>query len=337
MSDGEISVSVVVLTYNSARFVARCLNSLCRQTRRDFEVLVVDAGSTDGTREIVARYDGRFRWLELPGSDMGMARNFGAAAGRGRYLCFLDADDLYLPEKLARQVAALDASPKVGAHFCRAYHFRTGAAGRVGVPAGDPAPPPDVRRFLAGHNENLNTLCLRRSVWQAGHRFGEGDRGRYGEEWRHQLAMALGGVPMQHDAMPLVVVELRPDSHTAWERQWMMKQQAIGEVERAAAAWGPAERRRLGVDEAIDAFRAKLAFAFVLAGRLPEARNAAGAVRARHRSAVLGIAITALGLLPAKAAQTAVRRLWLWRQDRLFRWQRTPPAVAAALNTEPCS
>jgi hypothetical protein len=323
-------VSIVVLTFNSARYIARCLNSLRAQTLTDFEVLVVDAGSRDQTKAIVACYDARFKWLELPGSDMGMARNFGAQHATGEYLCFLDSDDLYLPGKLEAQVAALDGDVALEVHFCRAYHFRTGASDRLGAPAASDRRL-DARWFLAGNNENLNTLCMRRRTWEAGHRFGEGDRGRYGEEWRHQLAMSLAGVRMQSDPRPLVVVELRPDSHTVWDRQWVMKEQAISEVRTVAAPWDARRRRELGVEEAMDSFRQKHVVALLLAGRNAEARAAATAIRAGAVRWLLYAAGVGAGLLPRGWVRTGIQRLWLWRQERLFVWTGTPAEVHSML------
>src|SRR5258708_19157923 len=160
-------VSVVVLSLNSEHYIERCLRSLARQSLAAFEAIVADAGSIDRTREIVAQFDQRFRWLELPGSDMGAARNYGMRMSRGRYLTFLDSDDFYLREKIQRQVAELEAQSKVDVAFCAAWHFRTGRPDRVGLKQLS-AQPESLRDFLAGRHHNLNTICLRRRVWEAG-------------------------------------------------------------------------------------------------------------------------------------------------------------------------
>jgi len=320
------TASVVVLTLNSERYIERCLNSLVRQSLEDFEILVVDAGSTDLTREIVARYDQRFRWLELPGSDMGAARNYGMRMSHGRYLMFLDSDDFYLREKLQRQVAALEDASTVDVMFCAAWHFRTGHPDIVGIKRHS-AQPKEFRDFLEGRNHNLGTMCLRRRVWDAGFAFGEGDRGRYGEEWRLQLALAQHGVPMVYQREPLVAVEIRSDSHTTWSRQWMMKQQAISEVEHVASLLTPEQRSTVDVAGIIDDFRSKLVIGLLLDGQEADAERAAALISDSDRALQVRCVVKMARWLPGRLRSRLIRRLWVWRQDRSFEWQATPVAV----------
>lgn len=110
-------VSVVVPAYNVAGCVQRALDSVLAQSWTDLELLVVDDGSTDGTREVLARCaDPRLRVLSKPNGGLSSARNHGIAHARGEYLAFLDADDYWLEAKLARQVGLMDRRPDLG--FC---------------------------------------------------------------------------------------------------------------------------------------------------------------------------------------------------------------------------
>lgn len=321
-------VSVVVLTFNSAKYVERCLMSLVRQTFEDFEVLIVDAGSSDNTTAIAATFDARFKWLELPKSDMGAARNHGMRMSQGEYICFLDSDDFYLPNKIERQLNELRAHPEIDVVYCSAWHFRTGALDRVGLKKLT-AQPEGLKDYLEGRNHNLNTMFMRRSVWDAGFAFGEGDRGRYGEEWRLQLSMAQRGVPMAFRPDPLAVVEVRPDSHTVWSRQWMMKQQAIGEIEHVASLLTPAQRGTVDVPGILDAFRQKLVVALLLDGRKREAGQAAASI-GDARQARKARRLAALGrLLPTALLSSLLRWGWLARQNRSFDWHATSPALQA--------
>jgi glycosyltransferase involved in cell wall biosynthesis len=98
-------VSVIIPTYNRAALVPQAVASVKAQTYRDFEILVVDDGSTDDTRETLAAWR-EVRVLRHPcRRGVAAARNLGIAAARGEWLAFLDSDDLWLPEKLARQIA----------------------------------------------------------------------------------------------------------------------------------------------------------------------------------------------------------------------------------------
>jgi glycosyltransferase involved in cell wall biosynthesis len=112
-------VSVVIPTFNRARDLARCLDSLVAQTFRDFEVLVCDDGSTDDSGAVAKSYGSRLRLEYHWGENFGgpaRPRNRGVQLARGELIAFLDSDDWWAPEKLATSVRALDA----GADFV--YH-----------------------------------------------------------------------------------------------------------------------------------------------------------------------------------------------------------------------
>jgi glycosyltransferase involved in cell wall biosynthesis len=108
----QIPVSVIIPTYNRAALVQEAVASVLAQTWREFELIVVDDGSTDDTPEALAPYASRIslRRRESRGG-VSAARNAGIAAARGEWLAFLDSDDLWLPEKLAHQMAYLSAHP----------------------------------------------------------------------------------------------------------------------------------------------------------------------------------------------------------------------------------
>lgn len=113
------SVSVIVIFFNAERFLAAALESVLAQTFGDWELLLVDDGSTDGSSAIAQRFvqqqPDRVCYLEHPRhSNRGMSasRNLGLRHARGRYVAFLDADDVWLPQKLAQQVALLETHPE---------------------------------------------------------------------------------------------------------------------------------------------------------------------------------------------------------------------------------
>ncbi len=110
----QITVSVIIPTYNRAGLVQEAVASVLAQTRQDFEVLVVDDGSTDGTDAALAPYEPRIRRLRRESrGGVSAARNTGINAAQGEWLAFLDSDDLWRPEKLARQMAYLAEQPKL--------------------------------------------------------------------------------------------------------------------------------------------------------------------------------------------------------------------------------
>ena len=132
-------VSVIVPTYNREAYLREAVESVCRQTYPEWELLVVDDGSTDGTRAYLAGLtDSRIRvilsdHLGNPNS----VRNLALAKARGRYVAFLDSDDWWDPEKLTRQVQALAASVDCAWSYSA---FRGVDSERREVPLADPAP-----------------------------------------------------------------------------------------------------------------------------------------------------------------------------------------------------
>jgi glycosyltransferase involved in cell wall biosynthesis len=105
-------VSVIIPTYNRAGWVTEAVASVLAQTFRDFELLVVDDGSEDATLEALARFFDKIKVLRRQSrGGVASARNLGISAARGEWLAFLDSDDLWLPAKLTRQMAYLEAHP----------------------------------------------------------------------------------------------------------------------------------------------------------------------------------------------------------------------------------
>lgn len=113
-------VSVVVPAYNAERTIGATLESVLRQTHREIDIIVVDDGSIDGTARAVAAFGDTARLLRQSNAGHAAARNAGVSVARGEFVAFLDADDVWLPDKLERQVAYLQAHPEAGAVQCGA-------------------------------------------------------------------------------------------------------------------------------------------------------------------------------------------------------------------------
>jgi glycosyltransferase involved in cell wall biosynthesis len=110
MSRATATVSVLIPCRNGAAYIAETLASALHQTQPPLEIIVVDDGSTDGSQSLVAGYGDRVTLLSSPGRGASAARNHAAAASKGEFLQFLDADDLLEPDALASRVAALQLS-----------------------------------------------------------------------------------------------------------------------------------------------------------------------------------------------------------------------------------
>jgi glycosyltransferase involved in cell wall biosynthesis len=107
------SVSVIIPTYNRGYCVCKAIDSVLKQTYRDYEIVIVDDGSVDDTRERVAQYGEAVRYLWKLNGGAGSARNAGLRHARGHYVAWLDSDDVWLPCKLSLQMRVFQRLPNV--------------------------------------------------------------------------------------------------------------------------------------------------------------------------------------------------------------------------------
>lgn len=107
-------VSVIVTTYNHEAFIAEAVQSVLDQTYTDYELIVVDDGSTDGTVDRLTRFGERIRLIRQPNRGIASSRNAGIERAQGELLAFLDGDDLWEPDKLRSQVCAATQHPASG-------------------------------------------------------------------------------------------------------------------------------------------------------------------------------------------------------------------------------
>jgi glycosyltransferase involved in cell wall biosynthesis len=118
-------VSVIIPSYNRKPLLFEAIDSVRNQTYRDFEIIVADDGSTDGSPdEVLRRYGSDVRVLRLPHTGLpASGRNAGIQAAQGEFVAFLDSDDLWLPQKLERQMAVADRNPRAALFYSLAKKF----------------------------------------------------------------------------------------------------------------------------------------------------------------------------------------------------------------------
>lgn len=137
--------------YNGQAYIAEAIDSVLRQTHQDFELIVVDDGSTDASAAIVAGYGERVRVLRQANRGVSAARNAGIAASRGDFIAFLDSDDYWEPDFLEAMVGGM-ADPRTALAYCGWQN--------VGVSAGKPFVPPDYEGA-----DKLHHLLRFASLW----------------------------------------------------------------------------------------------------------------------------------------------------------------------------
>ncbi|MDS3859214.1 glycosyltransferase family A protein [Thermosynechococcaceae cyanobacterium BACA0444] len=160
-------VSVIIPAFNAAHYLEQTLTSVIQQSLTDFEVLIIDDGSTDHTGEMVQAWveqDQRIHYFYQANQGVSASRNYGIAQARGEFIAFLDADDLWYPDKLALQVKHLQSNPNLGVSFGR-VNFLT----KEGQPLGQLSTSPLVnlrpRDFLLGNPTTTSSnLLVRRAT-----------------------------------------------------------------------------------------------------------------------------------------------------------------------------
>ena len=119
------AISVVIPTFNRAKYLSAAIQSVLDQTYTDYEVIVIDDGSTDDTKSTLQAWTdaGQIRYHYQENAGVSAARNSGIAMARGQYIAFLDSDDLFLPQKLEKQIAAFERSPDLAFVHCHFIKF----------------------------------------------------------------------------------------------------------------------------------------------------------------------------------------------------------------------
>ena len=118
-------VSVIIPTYNSANYLPEAIESVLAQTYKDFEIIVIDDGSTDNTKDVVAPYLDRIIFSEVPNAGPAEARNRAIRESSSEYVAFLDADDIWYPDKLERQLAVFSENQHYSLVHSDASYTRT--------------------------------------------------------------------------------------------------------------------------------------------------------------------------------------------------------------------
>ncbi len=122
-------VTVIIPSYNCEAYIAETIDSILNQTFKDIELIVVDDGSTDKTREIVESYGTPVRLITQSNARVCAARNRGIREAKGEFICLMDHDDYWYPEKLSRQLEEFEKHPEAGAvysSFLRWYRNQDG-------------------------------------------------------------------------------------------------------------------------------------------------------------------------------------------------------------------
>lgn len=223
-----LKVSVIIPTYNRAELLAQALESVSAQTFQDYEIIVVDDGSEDETRQAIEETGIAVKYVRIEHSGLAaVARNKGIEIAQGQYIAFLDSDDQWLPEKLARQVQVLENNPNAGLVCSNTFVSDEGH-----VNAEKRKPLLDIGQGVSGRvfdallKNNFiatSTVVIRREILETVGRFDESTNLHYSEDYDLWLRVAEQTEIAYLDE-PLVIYARHVASlsqHLAGKPQWL--------------------------------------------------------------------------------------------------------------------
>jgi glycosyltransferase involved in cell wall biosynthesis len=212
------AVSIITPAYNVARFIAGTIESVQAQTVQDFELIVVDDGSTDDTYNVVARYayrDPRIAIVRQPNSGISAARNRALRTADGSAMAILDGDDVWLPGYLERQLAILEAHPEVDIVTGNGWFLEGPFDGQPARPWPDRRRVPTLARILRDETAVFIMSVFRRRVYDLIGGFDESLRTN--EDYDFWIRAAAAGCRFWRNDEPLGHYRRRNDSLSAGE------------------------------------------------------------------------------------------------------------------------
>jgi glycosyltransferase involved in cell wall biosynthesis len=201
-------VSVIIPTYNRKELVQLTIDSALAQTFIDSEIIVVDDGSTDNTGEALrTRYGDEIRYEYQANQGESAARNRALQLAQGEFIALLDSDDLWLPDKIEKEVARLAAEPQTGMVFCEAWLIDADGRRLTDQPEGLGLTPDDLsleKMVFVNQIGGPSTTLIRRSTLDAVGGF-DGEI-RFGEDWDVWLQMLVRRYPIAFIPEPLTCI-----------------------------------------------------------------------------------------------------------------------------------
>lgn len=275
-------MSVIIATHNRAGTLVEAVESVLAQSFGDFEVIVADDGSSDDTAARIGEIDGPIRYFRLPRSGViARVRNHGLRHARGELIAFLDDDDAWEPQKLAGQVAVLDADPAVGLVYTGFSVL--GDDGSVHIPKLAPwqsAPGPLLGRLLHGCFIHPSTVLVRRTLAERVGGFDERRSPCEDYDFLLRLAPLTRGVCIAEPLMRLRRRAVANSLHERPERAAAVYEVSISILEDWLAGGALDLRQRV-------LCRASLANLHVKAARIAQDAGKRGSAR-RHALAAVG-------------------------------------------------
>lgn len=235
-------VSIVMPAFNAEQYISDSIKSVQNQIYDNWELIVVDDGSTDNTFDVVkgiADYDNRIKLLRQENGRQGKARNAALQIALGEWIAFLDADDLWLPEKLAVQMKLLKSNSKVDLVYTSGWIFNTAHENNLEkyeVPEGLQDQNEIIMKMLKGWSLPILSVTVRRNLLASVSDFGEEPEIQNAEDYQLWLKLADKGIQMYGIREPLFKYRVHPsqatfrDGVSMYNALWALKNAGLSHI-----------------------------------------------------------------------------------------------------------
>jgi glycosyltransferase involved in cell wall biosynthesis len=244
MNQHMAQVTVVIPTFNGGQLVTEAIDSVLAQTLAPMEIIVVDDGSTDGTRERLIPYAGRVRYLSQENQGVSAARNRGIQEAQGELIAFLDADDVWHPRKIELQMSALTNNPNLGLLGTQVFDWPAPQL----PPIHDVSSPSVIRvswsQLMVKNHFTTSSVLIRRKLWEKTGGFDVGlrsseDRDLWLRIAEHSLvgnlSLPMTGYRVVTGSLSRQAASVRAsglrflrklDEQKAWRGRWLLRRKA---------------------------------------------------------------------------------------------------------------
>lgn len=311
----HLKISVIMPTYNAVSTIRESIESILAQTYPNFELIIIDDGSIDGTQEIVREFnDSRIFYFYQKNKGVAIARNAGLRRARGEFVTFLDADDTYLPKKLEYQINFLSSHPEYDIAYCGMIHFSSVRPSKTmyhrgPFPSGDIFPQLITRFFC-----QLNTVLIPKKIFEHVGYFDENFRDS--EEWDLLIRIARAGYRFGYLEERLVKIKMDDASLSKFENQWKMKMHNLDFFLKLFTSLSSEERKRYNTEMLYRRLQIKLAIAFLAAGKKQEFFEVLNRIEG---ASLQKLSSLLLYFIPSSFIQKCIIFLWKRKQSTLYR------------------
>jgi len=309
-------VSIIIPTYNTARYLEEAVNSALGQTYKNKEIIVVDDGSTDNTREILDVYirKGVIKYIYQKNKGLAGARNTGIMSARGEYVALLDADDLFKLDKVEKQLRYLNNCPDCDFCYCDVLLFQDNRPNKFfrydyKYYSGS------IFKYLLRQNFiNPSTLFFhRKNIIDKFGLFNESLRRV--EDLEYYLRVSLAGAKFCFLDEPLFLSRVRKNGNLQ-SNQALVQETTLNVLKNIGERLTFSEREIYGLDEAINSRKVKLSLAYLASGNRRLGRKTILEV---DRMYILKFLVLLLSFISISLISFLVDKLTILRRRILFK------------------